>query len=249
MTSPDSNLLVNSCCELPVDPETQLTVSEAYALWAETYDSVANPMLTLEERYLEPLLPSLAGKTILDLGCGTGRLLNSLTSWSAGCYLGIDTSSAMLARATHKLRIPGHLLQADCGKLPLRSEIADVVVCSFLLAYVTVQNLAAEIARVSRASADLYVSEFHPDSRSLGWKRNFRSGDRVIELPTTQCSLQDLEQTFRLHGFDLLRTVEPSFGDPERKIFFANRKDHVFESIRGTPAIFICHFRRGHRAA
>lgn len=224
--------------------ETQLAVSQAYALWAETYDNAANPMLALEERCLEPLLPSLAGKTVLDLGCGTGRLLNRLSSLATGCYVGIDLSSAMLARAAQKLRIHGHLLQADCTRLPLLPEIADVVIGSFVIGYVPVQELAAEIARVSRGAADLYLSEFHPDSRSLGWKRNFRAGDQVIELPTTQCSLQNLEHIFRRHGFNLARTVEPGFDEPEREIFLTNNKGDAFETSRGTPAIFICHFRR-----
>jgi ubiquinone/menaquinone biosynthesis C-methylase UbiE len=230
--------------ETPANPQTQLTVTQAYALWAETYDNVANPMLALEERYLDPLLPSLADKTILDLGCGTGRLLSRLSSSAAGWYLGVDTSAAMLARAVGKLRAPGHFLCADCLKLPLRSELADVVICSFLLGYVPMVDLAAEIARVSRGAAELYVSEFHPDSRSLGWKRSFRAGDQVIELPTTQCSLQDLERAVRLHGFDLVRTVEPGFDEAERELFVANNKGYVFEASRGTPAIFICHFRR-----
>ena len=235
--------------ETLADPTTRLTVSQAYALWAETYDNAANPMLALEERYLKPLLPSLANKTVLDLGCGTGRLLNRLSSLATGWYLGVDVSSAMLARAAQKLCIPGHLLRADCTKLPLRSEIADVVICSFLLGYVVAQDLAAEIARVSRGATELYVSEFHPDSRSLGWKRSFRAGDQVIVLPTTQCSLPDLEHTFRQRGFDLVRTVEPGFDEPERKIFLANKKGHVFETSRGTSAIFICHFRRRTRVA
>jgi ubiquinone/menaquinone biosynthesis C-methylase UbiE len=228
---------------------TRLTVDQAYALWSETYDSVANPLLTLEERYLWPILPSLAGKTVLDLGCGTGRLLNRLSSSGPGRYLGVDLSAAMLARAAKKLRIPGHLLRADCIELPLRSHCADVLFCSFLLGYVNLADLAAEIARVSKVDTDLYLSEFHPDSRSLDWKRSFRSGDQVIELPANYCSLPDVEHTFSLHGFDLVQMVEPGFGEPEREIFGAHGKSHVFESSRGTRAIFICHLRRRSRAA
>jgi ubiquinone/menaquinone biosynthesis C-methylase UbiE len=244
----DSNRGCDSCDELPVTPEKHFTVRQAYELWAETYDSVPNPLLSLEHRYLEPMLSSLDAKTILDLGCGTGRLLDRLSA-SPSWYLGVDISSAMLGRAVKKLRVPGHLLQADCLKLPLRSGSADVVVCSFLLGYVDIGPLAAEIARVSKDTADLYLSEFHPDSHSRGWKRSFRSGDRVIELPTDHYSPQDVERTFRLQGFDLIQVAEPGFGEPERKIFLANNKSHVFESCRGARAIFICHLRRSSRAA
>jgi len=246
--STDSNACVSRDQQL-VERRMRLNVDQAYTLWSETYDSVANPLLALEERYLWPMLPSLTGRTVLDLGCGTGRLLNRLSSSGAGQYLGVDLSAAMLARAAKKLRIPGHLLRADCIELPLRSHWADVLFCSFLLGYVNLADLATEIARVSKVDTDLYLSEFHPDSRSLGWKRSFRSGDQVIELPTHACSLLDVEQTFRLHGFDLVERVEAGFGEPERNIFLAHKKGHVYESSRGTRAIFICHLRRRGRAA
>jgi ubiquinone/menaquinone biosynthesis C-methylase UbiE len=234
---------------LPAERKARLTVNQAYTLWSETYDSVANPLLTLEERYLLPMLSSLTGRTVLDLGCGTGRLLNYLSSSGTGQYLGVDLSSAMLARAAKKLHIRGHLLRADCVQLPLRSRCADVLFCSFLLGYVNLLDLAAEIARVSKVDTDLYLSEFHPDSRSLGWKRSFRSGDQLIELPANYCSLPDVEHTFGLHGFDLVQRAEPSFGEPERKIFEAHNKSDVFESSFGTSAIFICHLRRSRRVA
>ena len=232
-----------------VTSQMQLTVNQAYALWAETYDTVPNPLLALEERYLGPMLPSLHHRTILDLGCGTGRLLGLLTSSPATRYLGVDMSSAMLARARGKLRNPGHLLRADCLRLPLRSAVADVTICSFVLGYVNGRDLAAEIARVSKDSADLYLSEFHPEALSLGWKRSFRCDDRVIELPTHPCSLQDVESAFRMHGFVLVRVAEPGFDEPERNIFVANKKDHVYQASRATPAIFICHLRRSNCAA
>jgi ubiquinone/menaquinone biosynthesis C-methylase UbiE len=246
--STDSNACVSRDQQL-VERRMRLNVDQAYTLWSETYDSVANPLLALEERYLWPMLPSLTGRAVLDLGCGTARLLNRLSSSGTGQYLGVDLSAAMLARAAKKLRIPGHLLRADCLELPLRSHWADVLFCSFLLGYVNLADLAAEIARVSKASADLYLSEFHPDSRSLGWKRSFSSGDQVIELPAHACSLLEVEQTFRLHGFDLVERVEAGFGEPERSIFLIHKKGDVFESSRGTRAIFICHLRRSRRAA
>ncbi len=245
----DSDRASDSRDRLLGEPRPGLTVDEAYALWSETYDSVANPLLALEERCLWPMLPSLSGKTVLDLGCGTGRLLKRLPSLGTGQYLGVDISSAMLARAATRLGIPGHLLRADCLALPLPSHCTDVVICSFLLGYVNLRDLAAEITRVSKVDSDLYLSEFHPDTRSLGWKRSFRSGDQVIDLPASYCSLQDVEHTFRLHGFDRVQMVEPGFGEPERNIFLAHKKSHVFESSHGTPAIFICHLRRSSRAA
>jgi len=245
----DSHSVVKSPAEPVLEPELQLPVDQAYALWSETYDSVANPMLALEQRHLWPMLPELGGKTVLDLGCGTGRLLEGLGSLGTGCYLGLDRSSAMLGRAAKKLRARGCLLRADCLRLPLRSQSADVLIGSFLLGYVNLADLASEIARVSKDGADLYLSEFHPDSYELGWKRSFRAGNRVINLATRHCSLQDIGDEFRAHGFDLVQTVEAGFGEPERKIFLAYNKGHVFESSSGLRAIFITHWRKRSDAA
>jgi ubiquinone/menaquinone biosynthesis C-methylase UbiE len=229
-------------------PKVQLTVEQAYALWAETYDTDANPLLALEERYLQPMLPSLADKTVLDLGCGTGRLLERFPS-TTGWYLGIDISAAMLQRAATKLRVHGHFLRADCLRLPLHSRSVSVVICSFLLGYVNVRDLAAEIARVSKDDTDLYLSEFHPDSDRLGWKRSFRFRGHLIELPTAPCVLHEVEDVFRLHGFELVHLAEPCLGEAERNIFLAHNKVEAFESSRGVPAIFIFHLRRSSRAA
>lgn len=249
MSGADSTQLVVAQSDAALDSTVELTTDRAYALWSETYDSAPNPMLALEERYLVPMLPSLAGKAVLDLGCGTCRFSEQLSRSGPGQYLGIDRSAAMLTRAAKKPGVAGHLLRADCLKLPLSSRSADVILCSFVLGYVELREFAAEIQRVATPRADVYMSEFHPESLSLGWKRSFRARDRVIELRTASYSVQEVEEAFRSRGFDVVQRVEPAFGEPERHIFLSHGKGRVFESASGTPAIFICHLRRSERAA
>ncbi len=123
-----------------------------------------------------------------------------------------------------------------------------MVVCSFVLGYVAIRDLAAEIARISRNGADLYLSEFHPDGYGLGWKRSFRLEGKTIELPTRRRSPEETERTFRAHGFRLIRMIQPAFGESERNIFAADGKSEVFESSRTTRAIFVCHLRRNYDA-
>ena len=77
----------------PLQPEPrtrQVSTLEGHALWADTYDGAANPLLALEELAMEPLLPDLAGQYVADLACGTGRWLEKLLRRGAREALGVD---------------------------------------------------------------------------------------------------------------------------------------------------------------
>jgi len=45
--------------------------SEVFDSWAEVYDTLPNPLLSLEQRVLDPRLTDVRGLDILDAGCGT----------------------------------------------------------------------------------------------------------------------------------------------------------------------------------
>ena len=60
---------------LPFDAPRWVSPHEGHVLWAPSYEETPNALLALEERTLDPLLPDLRGKSVLDLACGTGRWL------------------------------------------------------------------------------------------------------------------------------------------------------------------------------
>src|SRR5207245_3136111 len=72
-----------------------------YDRWAEVYDAEDNPLVLLEEEHIAPLLRGMAGLTVADIGCGTGR--HTLRMASAGAHVtAVDFSDAMLERARAK---------------------------------------------------------------------------------------------------------------------------------------------------
>ena len=222
----------------PIPP---LGVRQAYALWADEYDRTPNPVLALEKRCLDAMLPPVAGKVVADLGCGTGRWLDRLSS--ASTYLGVDASHEMLRRARPAPGRRSYLMQADAGALPLRSHSVDVVLASFLVGYMSPAALAGEVARISR-DADVYISDFHPEAYANGWKRNVRLAGRTIELQAREVSANDIAAAFRPHGFAPEKMTEHSFDEPERAIFAACGKAESFDSLRRVRALFICHLKR-----
>lgn len=221
-----------------------LPALEAHALWAGTYDAGANPLLSLEERTLERLLPPLKGKRALDLACGTGRWLERLIRGGAQHALGVDLSGPMLSVAAGKPRLKGNLLRADGLALPLRNHCVDLAVCSFAAGYFpNLDALGGELARVMSHGASVFVSDFHPIGHEHGWKRSFRHAGRVVEITSLAHSIHLICNVLARHGFTLVYCLEPHIAEPERGLFARSGKLHLFESACKWPAIFILQFK------
>src|SRR5438067_11722532 len=102
-----------------------LPSSDAYRLWAPHYDTVPNPLLGLEERLVDELLPTSGFRTVIDVGCGTGRSMVRYNSRGAMTF-GADPCPEMLAQASKKPNLDGKLVQAAASHLPFPNEIADL---------------------------------------------------------------------------------------------------------------------------
>ncbi len=222
-----------------------VSVERGYELWAPAYDRDPNPLLALEERQLTPLLPDPRGKDVLDVACGTGRWLEKLLGGGARSGLGVDLSSAMLAAARPKAGLQGRLVRADCLRLPVASQMAELLVCSFALAHLPeLQPLARELARVARPLADLFVTDVHPEAYVKGWQTAFLAGGRRVRIYTYPHSVDRVREAFESSGFELARLSEARLGEPERAIFVRAGKERRFKESCGVPAVLICHFRR-----
>lgn len=96
---------------------------------AQTYHRVSNPQFTWGLRVLDRLAPS-GTETVLDAGCGSGRLTAELVKrLPRGRVLALDGSRNMLDEARAHLAPFGDRVEfvlADLGALAL-SEVADVI--------------------------------------------------------------------------------------------------------------------------
>jgi ubiquinone/menaquinone biosynthesis C-methylase UbiE len=224
----------------------RVSVEEGYERWAATYDQGPNPLLALEQRCLLPLLPSTAGKHVLDLACGTGRWLEKLLAPAPAIGIGIDLSAAMLAVAREKASIAGRLARADCLELPFRNAAFDLAVCSFALEHIEgLEELATECSRVLRQPSDLYISELHPAAYAAGWRTGFRDRQGAMQIDIVPHSAKEIIAEFGSAGFELWQTLECSIGEDERPLFVYAGKERFFDAVRVVPAIMIMHFRRG----
>lgn len=222
-----------------------LSAREGYDLWAPHYDSEPNPLLALEQRTLAALLPPLAGKAAVDIGCGTGRWLEVLVRGGARPVVGVDLSSAMLRVAGAKPALRDHLVRADGRLLPMRSGTAEIILVSFALRHIAeLTAFAREIARAAKPGACCYVTDLHPVAYARGWRTGFRHPGGPAEILTFAHSCADIREAFRSQGFDLIRVFEPCVGEPEKPIFAQALKLDRFAEVINIPAILICCFQR-----
>lgn len=222
-----------------------LSSCEAYRQWARSYDTEQNPMLTLERRYLEPLLPDATGLDVVDLGCGTGRWLEILKKDAPRKMLGVDFSFEMLQQAKRKLSGAATLLCADSAAVPLEKASADLVLGTFVLSYIEDAGTFLANARSAlRECGSFFLTDVHPGtSASLQWRRGVRSETGFQEIQTFERSIDAVIELCNSAGLELCTRVEPSFGDVEREIFAGANKLYSWEQAAGYPAIYILQFR------
>jgi len=68
----------------------KLSARQAYELWAPFYDTNPNAVLALEERCFPASMAEFCRKDVVELGCGTGRLLRRLERVAPWSLTGVD---------------------------------------------------------------------------------------------------------------------------------------------------------------
>ncbi len=99
---------------------------------------------------------------VLELGCGSGRLASALRQQlHPALWLGVDTAKALLHLARQK-DAAMLLLRARVEALPFANQSWDVVVASWVLAYLpppSLRRCLSEVRRVLRGGGCFWVIE------------------------------------------------------------------------------------------
>lgn len=116
----------------------------------------------VERRLLFELAGDVAGRDVLDVGCGDGDL--ALALWARGARVsGIDVSAAMIEAARARARAQGAdiaLCRAEAEKLPFASGSFDLVSAVTVLCFVADAEAAVrEAARVLRPGGRLILAD------------------------------------------------------------------------------------------
>jgi len=143
------------------------SVASEYARLAGTYDTKWSFYIEATTRETLARLALAPQNRVLDIGCGTGTLLQRLSKIHPAAQLwGVDPVSEMLAKARRKLSPAIELHQGWAERLPFADAQFDVVVSCSVFHYLTEpENALAEIHRVLRANGQLAITDWCSDFR------------------------------------------------------------------------------------
>lgn len=155
-----------------------LPTRTGYDRWAEIYDTEGNPLIFLEEPHVDALLGPVAGLSVLDVGCGTGRHALRLAAVGAK-VTAVDFSKGMLAKARLKTGAEKVLfVQHDLAeRLPFVDGSFDRVLCGLVIDHIEdLAGLFGEMGRVCRArpAGRIVISSMHPAMMLRGVQARFR---------------------------------------------------------------------------
>jgi SAM-dependent methyltransferase len=222
-----------------------------YDSFAEAYSAATEANL-INAYYTRPAILDLAGdvagRRILDAGCGSGPLFAALRDRGA-IVTGIDSSAKMLELARQRLGAGAALHLADVGSpLPFGDGAFDDVVACLVLHYLENWTVPlAELRRVLTPGGRLIVAVDHPyaidlQQRGAGREPDYFAtynrteewtlGGRTAQMSFWTRPLHAMTDAFTAAGFRIAVISEPPPAPGARELFP--------DIMADMPSAFLC---------
>jgi len=153
-------------------------MSAAYDAIASIYDADMGVSMTLPDIDYYAGIARSVGGPVLELGCGTGRVLGGLLAAGIDAY-GVDRSCAMLAQARARLGPAAPLMCMDMRRLALQAGFALALLPYSLPTYLAddgdwaalAEGLRSALAPQGQVLVDAFIPR--PVSADGGWTRDY----------------------------------------------------------------------------
>ncbi|MEK7528038.1 MAG: class I SAM-dependent methyltransferase [Patescibacteria group bacterium] len=128
---------------------TRLSYNTHSKEYAESWEWNEKIRKRTKDDYLEPFVMWLKGKSVLVIGCGTGRDAKLLTHKGFLC-LGIDSAQGMLREAVDSRGVSCPLLCANFESMDFMDESFDGVLIDSALEHIKKADLQEALEKVKR---------------------------------------------------------------------------------------------------
>lgn len=150
-----------------MEEKTDKEIARWYDSLAQSYDELYGPEQSHKYEILIDRMGRSRFKLSVDIGCGTGALLQSLGQRSQHS-VGFDLSIAMLKVASKRKSERTDLVLATIQNLPIRDNCADCIVSiSAIQGNSGLTQRISELKRIRQDSSFLAVSIFNERDREM----------------------------------------------------------------------------------
>lgn len=188
-----------------------------------------------QARYYRFLVPE--GLSVLELGCGTGDLLQALKP-SRG--VGIDFSTEMIRRARE--RHPNlEFLEADIERLENRGETFDIIILADVVGHLQdIEETFRSIRAFCRPETRIIVSYY-----SFLWEPVLKLGERLgLKMPQHHqnwLSSEDIGNLLNLAGYQVVKT-ESRLLLPKRIPWLSDFVNRYIGTLPGIRRLCLCRY-------
>lgn len=207
-----------------------MRIEDAYTDWSMTYDSDRNLTRDLDQIVLQQQLRERRCKSILEIGCGTGKNTRLLAEIGAH-VLALDFSPGMIEKAKTKVaRANVTFKLADLTrKWPCEDQSFDLISCNLVLEHIEdLSFIFAEAARVLIDGGQFFVCELHPFRQYQGTQARFQRAEDTMHIAAFVHHISDFTNGAAAHGFEVADLKEwwhaNDEGKPPRLISFRFEK-------------------------
>jgi ubiquinone/menaquinone biosynthesis C-methylase UbiE len=223
---------------LPITTDPQ----EAYNLWSEQYDAQpGNLMLDLDEEIFANILGKipLKDKTVIDIGCGTGRHWNKILSQKPFDLSGYDVSVGMLKKLTEKYP-EAAAFQLLNNNLPgVENENCDVIISTLTIAHIeNIVGAISEWERILKPGGHIIITDYHPEALIKGADRTFTVNGQTIAIKNYVHTINCIFNIIANLGFELVHLQERKIDDTVKHYYEKKRALPVFYKFEGVPIIY-----------
>jgi len=187
-----------------------MDIKAAYTDWSARYDLDRNLTRDLDQLVTRDLLSSLRCKSILEIGCGTGKN-TALLARIGERVLAVDFSAGMIEKAREKLLLDNlSFVVADITKpWAFESHSMDLVTCNLVLEHIRdLPFIFAEASRVLVETGQFFISELHPFRQYQGTQANFLRNQKRTEIEAFVHHISDFIGSAAANGLTLRQMKE-----------------------------------------
>lgn len=194
-----------------MNPKKQMSIQASYDRWASDYDAVRNFTGELDERLTEDSKPFFQNKSVVELGCGTGKNTLIICPWAKSIHA-IDFSEKIIEIAKKKVSSFKNVqfFVSDLNeKWPIKNGTADIILCSLVLEHIeNLRFIFSEAARILNEKGLFWIRELHPFRHYIGSRAYFHQKGEKVEIKAFTHHISDFVEAGKCANFQLKELKE-----------------------------------------